>query len=205
MRTALIFALCITVSSNLLAQQVEKLIVQGNKFYRQQQYDQAEKQYRKVVTADPKNGKALFNLGNALYKLNKADEAKSIFNDIAKNDNEPANRSAAYYNYGVILTNEKKLEESIEAYKNALRQNPDDTEARENLQKALLEQKKKNPPKKKEDQKKQNQDKQQKPQSKMSKKEAEQKLKLLEQKEKEAQQRLQKEKAKTGASLPKDW
>ena len=49
----------------------------------------------------------------------------------------------------LYLTSQKKLEESIEAYKNALRYNPDDKEARENLQKALLELKKKNRLKKK--------------------------------------------------------
>ena len=53
-------------------------------------------------------------------------------------------RSNSYYNEGVVLGKQQKLEESIETYKNALRQNPDNTEARENLQKALLELKKKN-------------------------------------------------------------
>ena len=48
---------------------------------------------------------------------------------------ETALRSNSYYNKGVVLTKQQKLEESIEAYKNALRQNPDNTEARENLQK----------------------------------------------------------------------
>ena len=47
------------------------------------------------------------------------------------------------------MSQQKKLEESIDAYKNALRQNPNDKEARENLQKALLELKKKTPPPKK--------------------------------------------------------
>ena len=54
-----------------------------------------------------------------------------------------------------LLIKQKKLEESIEAYKNALRQNTADQEARENLQNAILELKKKNPPKK--DDKKQQQ------------------------------------------------
>ena len=129
--------------------------------------------------------------------------------DLADKTKETELRSKAYYNKGVVLSKQKKLEESIEAYKNALRQNPDDKEARENLQKALLELKKKNPPKKKEEKenkKKQEQQQQQKQQqSKMSQKEAEQRLKLLEQKEKEVQQRLQKEKSKTGGGQAKDW
>ena len=62
---------------------------------------------------------------------------------------KPGIKAKSYYNKGAILSSQKKLEESIEAYKNAFRQNPDDKEARENLQKALLELKKKTPPKKK--------------------------------------------------------
>ena len=82
--------------------------------------------------------------------------------------------------------------------------------ARENLQKALLELKKKPPPPKKEekkDQKKQDPKQQPKkqPQSKMSPKEAEQRLKLLSQKEKEVQQRMQQAKSRTGGGQPKDW
>jgi Ca-activated chloride channel family protein len=112
-------------------------------------------------------------------------------------------KAKAYYNKGTILSGQKKLEESIEEYKNALRHDPNDKNARENLQKALLELRKKNPPKK--DDKKKQQKQQQKPQPKMNQKEAEQRLKLLEQKEKEVQQRLQKEKSKTGGGQPKDW
>ena len=67
----------------------------------------------------------------------------------------------------MILSQQKNLEESIEAYKNALRNNPDDKEARENLQKALLELRKKTPPPKKEkkENKKQDQQQQKQPQS----------------------------------------
>ena len=115
-------------------------------------------------------------------------------------------RYNVYYNKGAILSRQKKLEESIEAYKNSLRLNPDDKEARENLQKALLELKKKNPPKKKEEQdKKKKQQQQKQPQSKMSPKEAQQRLQLLAQKEKEVQQRIQKEKSKSGGNQTKDW
>ncbi|MDP9230379.1 MAG: tetratricopeptide repeat protein [Bacteroidota bacterium] len=191
----------------LHAQKIETFIKAGNDLYKEQQYEQAEAQYRKALEIDPDNRTAQFNLANTLYKLNMPDEAKAIYDQITKNEKEVTARSGTFYNKGVVLSSEKKLEESIEAYKDALRLNPDDKEARENLQKALLELKKKNPPKKEDEKKKQQneQKQQQKPQSKMSQKEAEQKLKLLEQKEKEAQQRLQKEKAKGGVSQPKDW
>ena len=166
----------------------------------------AVNEYAKALEAEPSNITAKFNQANALFKLDKKVEAAVIYNDVVKMATDKSLLSKAWYNKGVILSNQQNLEESIEAYKNALRNNPDDKEARENLQKAMLELKKKEPPKKKdEDQKKKQNQQQKQNQSKMSMKEAEQRLKLLQQKEKEVQQRVQKEKVKGGGSQPKDW
>jgi Ca-activated chloride channel homolog len=186
---------------------VEKTIQAGNDYYKQQQFAKATEEYSKVVTADPSNATAKFNQANALYKQDKKVEAAKIFAEVANNITDKEIRSKAFYNKGVILSQQKNLEESIEAYKNALRNKSDDTEARENLQKALLELKKKNSEEKKENdqQKKKKEDQKKQPQSKMNPKEAEQRLKLLQQKEKEVQQRVQKEKTKTGGSQAKDW
>ena len=187
------------------AGEVEKAIQAGNDFYKQKQYDLAATEYKKALAIEPANNKAKFNLATTLAKQGKQSDATKAFTEISSATDETELKSKAYYNKGVIFSQQKRLEESIEAYKDALRQKPDDKEARENLQKALLELKKKNPKKDKKDDKKKKQDPQKKPQPKMSPKEAEQRLKLLEQKEKEVQQRLQKEKSKAGGSQPKDW
>ena len=189
--------------SSAQSPQMEKNIRAGNEFYKQQQFDKAASEYGKAIEADPDKGPAKFNLANTLYKQNKLDEAVKVFTEVAGNAEKGELKAKAYYNKGAVLSRQKKPEESIEAYKNALRLNPDDKEARENLQKALLELKKKNPPKKKEEPKKKQQQKQ--PQSKMSPKEAQQRLQLLAQKEKEVQQRIQKEKSKPGGNQTKDW
>jgi Ca-activated chloride channel family protein len=184
------------------SQRADKLIQKGNEYYKKQEFDKAESEYNKAITAEPSASVAKFNLGNALYKQAKKEEAIQQFDAAATNAAEPELKSKAYYNKGVTLSNQKKPEESIEAYKNALRQNPDDKEARENLQKALLELKKKNPSKPKQDDTKK---KKQEQQQSMNPKEANQRLQLLAQKEKEVQQRIQHEKSKTGGSQSKDW
>lgn len=185
----------------------DKKILAGNEFYKQQQYLKAEQEYSKAVEADPANTTAKFNQANALYKQDKKVESAILFSELAKKETGKEVCSKAWYNKGVISSQQKALEESIDAYKNALRNNPDDKEARENLQKALLELKKKNSQKKKENdqQKKKKEEQKKQPQSKMNPKEAEQRLKLLQQKEKETQQRIQKEKTKAGGSQTKDW
>ena len=197
-----LFSLC----SFSQPKEVEKTIEAGNEYYRQQLFAKASEEYRKAIEAAPSDITARFNQANALYKQDKGVEAAEIFTEVAKEATGKIIRSKAYYNKGVILSKQKNLEESIEAYKNALRNNPDDKETRENLQKALLELKKKNSEKKKDDQQKKKKEEQKKqPQSKMNQKEAEQRLKLLQQKEKEVQERVQKEKTKTGGSQVKDW
>src|SRR5262249_39405089 len=139
------------------------------------------------------NTTAKFNAANTSYRLSKPDDAIKSFDQLSAKYTNANEKARVYYNKGVVLTNQKKLEESIEAYKQALRENPNDKEARENLQKALIELKKKNPPPKKDNKKKQD-NKKQPQQPKMDRKEAEQKLKLLEQKEKQLQQRMQQQK-----------
>jgi Ca-activated chloride channel homolog len=195
----------ILLNNRVSAQDAIKIIQQGNELYKQQQYEQAEAVYREALDKEKENVTAAFNRANAMTRQSKNNEAIKALEEVIMNTSESDLKGKSYYNKGVILSSQQKLDESIEAYKQALRENPQDKEARENLQKALLEKKKQNPPPPppKENKKKQQQKQQQQPQ--MNQKEAEQRLKLLEQKEKEVQQRMQKEKAKTGVPQPKDW
>lgn len=189
--------------SMLFAQQINEIIKKGNDLYKQQQYEPAKSAYDQALEEDSTNTTAKFNLGNTSYRLAKPDEALRTFDQLSAKYKASGDKAKAYYNKGVVLTNQKRLEESIDAYKDALRQDPNDKEARENLQKALMELKRKTPPPKKDNQKKKQENKKQQP--KMDRKEAEQKLKLLEQKEKELQQRMQQQKTKTSSGGSKDW
>ena len=151
------------------AQLGDDAVSKGNNFYRQGQFDLAERQYKLALQENEADVIARYNLGNALYQQKKFKEAADVMNTLAESAAERNVKSAAYYNKGVVHTKEKDLQKSIDAYKAALRLDPDDRQARENLQLALREQK--------QQQQKQNQQ-QQKPQSSMSQREAERKLKL---------------------------
>jgi Ca-activated chloride channel family protein len=178
------------------AQSVEEKILTGNAYYRQGQFEMAEKVYREALSIDPSNTVALQNLGNALHRQKKSKEAIDTYNSVSANAQAGNVKAAAFYNSGAVYSRQKDLEASIEAYKNALRLKPDDKESRENLQKALMELKQK--------QQQQNQDQQKQPQSSsMSQKEAEKKLDELQEKEKKIQQRVQNQKG--GTPQPNDW
>ncbi|MEO6071308.1 MAG: tetratricopeptide repeat protein [Chitinophagaceae bacterium] len=178
------------------AQTVESAISKGNEFYKKEQFDLAENGYREALALNRNNVTAQYNLANALARQRKYDEAKKVLDGLLQNSGDKNLREAVYYNKGVVLTRQKELDASIEAYKAALRINPDDKEARENLQKALME--------RKQQQQKQKEQQQNQSQSSMTNKQAEQKLKSLQEKEKKIQERLQ-NKGQKGSSLPKDW
>lgn len=205
----LIISIVFLFASTTLAQQADQTVKQANDLYKKEQFQQAETIYNTAIEQDPANSAAKFNKVNAVYKQGKSEEAVKMLNDLTFKTEDNELKSRAYYNKGAILSAQKKLEESIDAYKDALRRNPNDNEARENLQKALTELKKKNPPPNPKENKKQQQQKQKKQQQqqpKMNQKEVEQRLKLLEQKEKEVQERLQKEKSKQSSGAgQKDW
>lgn len=205
-----IFLIIISVSA--IAQNDDKLIITGNDLYHKQQFDKAAEQYRKAAEINASNPKARYNLGNALYKSKKTDEAEKAFNDAAEKYKDKSLKSKALYNEGVTLTRQNKLAESADAYKESLKLNPEDEEARQNLQKALNELKKQPPPPQQQPKdnknKPENKKKQPKPQpenkSKLNKKQVEQMLNALRQDEKKLQQELQK-KNNMGAANGKDW
>ena len=217
---ALTVAVCM-LSLHSKAQNDKVLIKKGNEAYEKKEYDNAVKNYQQVAEKDPANHTALYNLGNALYKNNKTDEAVQAYDGALSNSTSNADKAKAFYNKGVVLQNNKKLPECIEAYKNALKLNSQDEDARQNLQKALQQQKeqqkKENKDKKEEkkpkDDKKQkeknkpkDEEKQPKPQpSKLTKQDAEEKLKALLQQEKNLQDKLRKVNTATSAKPEKDW
>ncbi len=193
------------------SQTKDKLIKKGNDAYAEKKYDVAAKNYLKVTAKDPANEKAFYNLGNALYKKGKAEESVQAYDASILHSKSAVDKSAAWYNKGVVLQNDKKLSECIDAYKNALKLNPADEDARLNLQKALLKQQQeqqKEDEKKKQQQKQQQNEKKDNPKpkpSKMTKKEAEEKLKALLQHEKNLQDKLRKADAASPEKPEKDW
>lgn len=210
----ILLLLFMIASCSIQAQDDQSLLLEGNNLYKNKQYDKAIDQYQKATDKDTKDPKAKYNLGNALYRSKKNEAAQKAYTGAAENTKDEAIKSKALYNKGVVYSNEKKLPESIEAYKETLKLNPADNEARENLQKALNELKKQQPPPPKEDQKKQdpkkdnkqNKDQNNAPQnnSKLNQKQAEKMLNALRQEEKKLQQNQQK-KTNTGGSRDKDW
>ena len=187
------------------AQGEKQSIIKGNQLYKKQDYTKAAEEYQKATAKNEKNPQAQYNLGNALYKTKKTEEAEKAYATAEEVAAEKPMKSMAGYNKGVMLTKQKKLEESIAAYKQSLRNNPEDEQARENLQLALNELKKQqNKNSSNNKNKSKDQEKEPKNNSNINKKQAEQMLNALRQEEKKIQQNQQKS-PPNSRSVSKDW
>jgi Ca-activated chloride channel homolog len=195
MKHFLILGILSCIVTVLSAQTVVSRIAKGNEYYKVAQYDLAENEYKAALESDPENKTAQYNLANALQKQKKYNEALQVLDDFSGTVKDKKLKENGYYNQGVANTKLKNLDASIESYKNALRIDPNDKEARENLQKALREKKKQD----------QQQNQQKKSDPKMSQNEAEQKLKQLQQKEKELQKKMQSRNKQEGSAQAEDW
>jgi tetratricopeptide (TPR) repeat protein len=172
------------------AQMTSDAIARGNLYYKQGEFELAERQYRAALP----NETASYNLADALVQQKRYKEALQVLDDLIKSTKEPSTKQAAHYNAGVVYSKLQDNKAAIEAYKNALRLNPADKDARENLQKALQEQKKSSGGGGQSNNKN-NQDQSQ----------SDQKLKQLQEREKKLQQQMQGKNKDKGGGIAQDW
>ena len=222
-QVATLFLLMATVSAT--AQTDRQYIRQGNKQYNAGDYPNAEVSYRKAIEKNPRNPQAVYNLGNALLAQKKDSAAVEQFESAAKLETNPLRKYQSFHNLGVICQGHKMYGEAIEAYKNALRLNPNDDETRYNLvlckhEKQKQDQNKQNQDQQKQDDKKQDdkkdqqkqdkdkqdQQKKEQPKPQMSKENAEQLLNAAIQNEKQTQDRLKKQQQQPQRrNIQKNW
>lgn len=119
--------------SLLLAQDVKKHLRSGNSAYQEGNMEQAKKSYSKALEIAPDNEKALFNNGDALYRQEKFAEAAQHFEMATAKIENPIERASAWHNYGNAMLQAQDYGKSVQAYKNALKANPNDEDTRYNL------------------------------------------------------------------------
>lgn len=197
-------------------------------------FSNAETEYRKALNKKPNDLQWNFNLADAIYKQQRFDEAAGKFSEIAEKMTTPEEKARALHNMGNSELMNQKIDESIETYKKALRQNPTDLDTKYNLAYAQLLKKKKEEQQQNQDQNQdqdkqdqdqdkqdqnkdqqnkdnqdqQNQDEQQQPQqNKISKENAEQLLQVLQNDEREIQDKVKKMQAAKAkrARTEKEW
>jgi Ca-activated chloride channel family protein len=119
-------------------QDERKVIRQGLKAYNKGDYSEAEVQFRKAEDLNEESFEADFNTGTALYGQEKFEETARQYESLAKEsaanlDDDPETLAHTWHNLGNSLLKAQQYAQSIEAYKNSLRLNPDDFDSKYNL------------------------------------------------------------------------
>jgi len=152
---------CLLLSINALrAQSGSKKVEEGNALFAEEKYDEANTKYRDALIEVPDSPIVNFNIGDVEYKKRNFEEALKAYQECLTSD-DILLQSKAYYNIGNTVYQLGKLPESIQYYKKALELNPEDQDAKYNLEyvRAKL---KDNSEKQQSDQNQQNNDKQEK-------------------------------------------
>ena len=130
----LYLCLLLTVGEAAAQQMPERAAVRsGNRQFHKGNYEASIERYRKALTFAPSSFEATYDLGNALYEAERYDQAEQTMRqataDTLRTETE---RAEAFYNLGNAQFRQQKYKEALESYKQSLRLNPSDMEAKYN-------------------------------------------------------------------------
>jgi len=114
-------------------QSERKHLREGNSNYRDGKYSESELSYKRASELPKSTPDAWFSLGNAIYKQDRFEDAAANFGKNAAMYDDNIKKSNSLYNMGNALLGSQKIEESINAYKNSLKLNPANLQAKYNL------------------------------------------------------------------------
>lgn len=121
------------ISVTSFSQADKKFIRKGNREYKKENFSESEILYRKASEGTKSSPEATFNIGDALYKQQKYEDAGKQFVDNTTQTVDAGKQAAGWYNLGNSLLQSNKVKESIDAYKNSLKLDPGNTAAKYNL------------------------------------------------------------------------
>ena len=156
-------ALIASASVQLLWGQTKDKVLfnEGVENYRKGQYQTAQQNFEAVAQQNPQNTRALYNAGNASFLNGDFEKAKTYFDNYVQAASAPSDKARGFYNMGNVHLQEAMAAEgnpqtsgqaqsqyknAINAYKQSLKYNPNDADAKYNLTYAMnkLQQNQKN-------------------------------------------------------------
>ncbi|MBQ0118337.1 MAG: tetratricopeptide repeat protein [Bacteroidales bacterium] len=228
MKHTFIIILTLALTLPALAQQEAPNVRRGNRDYKNEQYTEAELDYRRGLEKNNRSFQGHYNLGNALMRQGKYPEATEQYALAAQQLDEKKDRIKAaqtYHNLGNALFAQEQYDKSVAAFQHSLRLNPKDDETRYNLVKAMQllqmqqqqqnqqqqqqqqeqkEQQQQEQQQQQQEQQEQQQQQAQQQEQQMDKETAEQILQALEQDEQQTQEKLQRQQG-SKKRVEKEW
>lgn len=211
MKRLLYISAILFISTTVFAQHPTKLMREGLLDYKQGNFAESISKYKQAIKKGADKNLANYNIGSAYYKAGKPDSALMYWQTVATTDKDKELQARSWHNIGNSLVKQGSLDKAVDAYKSALKLNPNDEDTRYNLayaqrQMQQQQQQQKQQQKKEEENKEQKEEPKQenKPENKenLNKEEADKILQAMDNKEKD----LHKGKKQGNPATPaKDW
>jgi tetratricopeptide (TPR) repeat protein len=109
--------------------------------YKNKEYDKANRYYRSAQNLAPKDVDLSEEIAQSTYRARDFDNAEKVYQQAASEKKDKAEKAKMQHNLGNTRMKKKDYSGAIEAYKDALRNNPNDEETQYNLSEAIRQKK----------------------------------------------------------------
>ena len=131
----IVVALLILICGEVSAQQMKErgLVRKGNREFKREHFEKSVDSYQRALQHDSTSFEAKYDLASALYRTERYDKAEKtllgIVNDTTRTELE---RGEVAYNLGNTQFAQQKYKEALSSYRQAMRCNPNDEDAKFN-------------------------------------------------------------------------
>ena len=118
---------------------VERTLDNGNQAFLEEDYQKAMEKYGQAMEMSPEMGEPSYNLANTLYRLDAFEEAGQFLAQTIQTASDQL-AEHGFYNLGNSFFQQELMPEAVESYKDALRLDSQDMDAKYNLELAMVQQ-----------------------------------------------------------------
>src|SRR5690606_2676259 len=140
----IIFLFALSNGISVVAQEWRASFKQGQEAFGNGNYQEALKHFRDAQSLAPEGVNITDLINQSAYRSGSFKDAVKGYEEATENATSKTDKSTANYNLGNAYFKDKQTDKAIEAYKEALRQDPNNEKARYNLAYALRQQQQEN-------------------------------------------------------------
>lgn len=132
-----LYIVILLIGSHATAQEWRDSLSVARSAYKKQEYAKALKYYQSAQKKAPEDVDLSDEMGQSAYKAREFERAEKIYQQSAASKKGTSEKAKTYHNMGNSRMQKKDYQGAVDAYKEAMRNNPNDEETRYNLSEAI--------------------------------------------------------------------
>lgn len=133
----ILYIVLVFCSLNSFGQNWRDTLDLAREAYKKEDFGKALDYYEKAQKGAPENVDLSDEMAQSAYKARKFEQAEKIYQQGNGSKKDRQEKAAGYHNLGNSRMKQKNYQGAIDAYKESLRQNPNDEQTRYNLSEAI--------------------------------------------------------------------